>query len=308
MSKLRYFCQAFILLVLTVIPLFLFATASVATVCQTGTQAEGLISGKSVTGQFGNTTQNCILDTSALYANYKVKTFEDLKFTYFSQVKPSSVIEKIDIPNDADESALRFDGNKDFVVNIGGKLRIREPIGGNKTAIIFVKDRLDIESNLVYGNGTSGLVFIVKGDIYINESVQRIDAVLVSEGKICTAYNPAADSCTPVDTTPQLVVNGSIISIGKNIVNPIVFGRNLADNKTASAEVINQQAKYLVILKGLFTTSYTNQREVNLSQIPDITAPPPPQPPPPSPPSGTFCNGNPYKINASCLIDALVNF
>lgn len=305
MIKLRYFYSAIILSVLAAIPLVLFTKISVATVCQTGTQAEGLISGKNATN-FGNTAQNCILDTSALYANYKVKTFEDLKFTYFSQVKPSSTIEKIDITGDSDESVLRFDGNKDFVVNIGGKLRIKEPVGGNKTAVIFVNDRLDIESSLVYGNGTSGLVFIVKGDIYINKSVQRIDAVLVSEGKICTAYDSAIDSCTPVGVTPQLVVNGSIISIGKNVVNPIVFGRNLADNSVASAEVINQQAKYLIILKGLFTTSYTNQREVNLTQIPNIIAPPPPQPPPPSPPPGTFCNGNPFKINAGCLIDALL--
>lgn len=282
--------------------------AQVTTNCTSGGQAEGLISGKNVAGKFGNTSEICILDPLSSYANFKVDSYDSLYAKFFTKVNPSSSVQKLTF-GDIDQDSLRFDGNTSYLVS-AGNVRIRNTgsnIGGSNTAVIFVNGNLEIEKNITYGTGTTGLIFVVKGNTYIHQNVTEINAVIVGQGIICTAYVSAAGNCAPSDTTPQLVINGSLISLNQNPLDttPITFGRKSADTATP-AEIINQQAKYLVILKGLFTNNYTLQREINLAQVPTITPPPPPPQPPASPtptPPPNDCSDNPLSIkNTICVI------
>lgn len=153
--------------------------------------------------------------------------------------------------------------NSDHVYHINGNLTIGNNIPGNKTGVIFVDGNLIINPSskkLTDGGANSGLVFVVKGDVNIDKDVTRIDAVIISEGTICTAYD--GTSCLDGNTTtPQLTINGSLISL--NGANPIKFGRSLGtDDDTTPAEKIVHQVKYLVILRDLLSDTYQKWSEI----------------------------------------------
>lgn len=285
------------------------AEAQVTTSCGVGGQAEGLISGQQISGKFGNANSVCILDSLSSYANYKVDTFDSLYNKFFTKVNASSSVQKLTLGN-IDQNSLRFDGNTSFLVS-AGNVRIRadtpENISGSNTAIVFVNGYLEIEKNIIYGTGTTGLIFVVKGTTYIHQSVTEINAVIVGEGRICTAYVAGVDTCLPTDVTPQLTIYGSLISLDQNPAHtrPILFGR-VSEDVNVPAEIINQQAKYLVILKGLFTNNYTLQREINLAQVPNFTPPPPPPPPTPPPgPGNCLANAGVLQVITTCLLNQL---
>lgn len=139
----------------------------------------------------------------------------------------------------------------DLTVPVGSSITV------DKTGIIFTDGNLTINTNLTYTNENAGLVFIAQGDIIINPSVTRIDAVLIASGHIYTAGANCSHN-TPV-TASQLIINGSLISLTSN--NNIEFCRNLSNNNNP-AEVINQQPKYLVILKDLFADTLQKWSEI----------------------------------------------
>lgn len=142
---------------------------------------------------------------------------------------------------------------------ITGDLIINSNITVNETGIIFVGGNLTITTNLTHTGSNAGLVFIVKGDVVISPLVTRIDAVIMSSGRIYDAGSGCSHSL-PVSAS-QLVINGSLISLDNN--NKIEFCRSLgANNTTTPAEKINQQPKYLVILRDLYSDTLQKWSEI----------------------------------------------
>ncbi|MDD5416057.1 MAG: PA14 domain-containing protein [Candidatus Daviesbacteria bacterium] len=148
----------------------------------------------------------------------------------------------------------------DKLYHITGDLTVESNMTVGKTGIIFIDGNLSINTNLTHTSSNAGLVLAVKGDVTVNPSVTRIDAVIISSGKIYTAGS-GCNHGSPV-TANQLVINGSLISLDSN--KNIEFCRTLGSNNntTKPAELINNQPKYLVILRNLFSQTYQKWEEI----------------------------------------------
>lgn len=236
----------------------------------------GLISTPDV-NNFGNSSGVCVAGNKASFAPYKLPTYADLKSLYFDQSK---------LPNSGtNQQRYTLSGNqtggidltsrdKVYYIN-GGNLTITSSshITGNQTGIVFVDGNLIIGpisgNRLNYGNNNTGVVFVVRGNTYIDQSIAQIDAVIISQGIIYTASNNSTTPITTCDTSSTdvndaLTVNGSLISLNQADAVPIKFCRNLVDNSCAdcAAEKIIQQPKYLVILRDLFADILQKWSEV----------------------------------------------
>ncbi len=214
---------------------------------------EGLISTPNISTGFGNPTGTCIVDPNkAPFAPFKIPGYDDLKSIYFNQSKATKVT-----LNGDQTGSIDLTGTNDKLYHITGNLTLDNPsdITGNQSGIIFVDDKLSIGpisgNKLNYGNNNSGLVFVVKGDVIIDKSVTQIDAVIISAGKIYTAGSGCSHT-SPIAAT-QLVVNGSLVSLSQD--NNIEFCRALTNN-SQPAEQINNQPKYLVILRNLYANTF----------------------------------------------------
>lgn len=235
---------------------------------------EGLISASSITRnandpiKFSQEKGICVVDDErASFVSYKIPTYDSLKAQYFdnSTLPPA---QKITLTGDQTQTGpitpinLSI-ANTNKVHHITGNLTINPNvnISVNSTGVIFVDGDLTINTNLTH-SGNVGLVFVVKGNIIVAPSVIRIDAVLISSGIIRTA---GATCSTSAVTASQLVINGSLISIYRDSQQPgqplIKFCRKLADNAQA-AEQINQQPKYLVILKDIVADTLQTWSEI----------------------------------------------
>lgn len=171
----------------------------------------------------------------------------------------------------------------DRIHSLDGNLEISGNNPGTGSGVVFVDGDLYFIGDYCYGAanclpetppaGLVGAVFVVSGDIHIAPNVKRIDAVLISEGYIYTAANPA-ETCDTNQKTEEspgvpiqpLTINGSLISVKKppNIDNPeayIKFCRTLANNNQA-AEKINHQPKYAVILRYLLSDTQERWSEI----------------------------------------------
>lgn len=252
----------------------------------------GLIStSKTTNTSVSSDTSPCVAGPKAAFAPYKIPTYDDLKSLYFDQAKTSSDLVKKPLTGDAIHSDIRLDSpsdcnNQNYLYHIRktdssstyGNLTISGNISCTQTGIIFVDGNLIVgpmtENQFTYGSANSGVVFIVKGNVYIHPSVIRVDAVIISSGTIYTAAQ-SDSTCTSSSVSTytsgsstfpvsQLVINGSLISLNPDASSPkIKFCRNLgADNTTLAAEVINQQPKYLVILRDLLSDTYQKWSEI----------------------------------------------
>lgn len=192
----------------------------------------------------------CIVSSQTPFVPYKIPTYADLKSIFYDQSKSTA---KVSMPLAFLPSIFRTDG----IYVTSGDLTINSFSSGEGTQIVFVEGDLTFSNNYTYGPGT---VFVVKGSVNINQAVTQINAVIISSGTICTAYDSVNSVCPSSNVnTSQLVINGSLISLDPT--KPIQFKRALSDNTTA-AEVINHQPKYLVILRNLFSQTYQKWSEV----------------------------------------------
>ena len=229
----------------------------------------GLISAPNIEPNFGNPEGRCVVDPKAAFAPYEIDPYEDLKSKYYTQAKSSALVNKVDpikTPFTLGDfnSAMTAQGDALFLVQ--GDLTIDASnfptTLPNKSAVIFVEENLSITKDITFGENNTGLVFVVKGDVIINPSVTLINAVIISSGTIYTAgANCATSSVTEVSPgTPisPLTINGSLVSI-----NPgkIIFCRAL-NNNNSPAEIINQQSKYLVILRNLYSDNPAKWSEI----------------------------------------------
>jgi len=276
-------------------------TASCPTSTGTATNViNGLITGGSISS-FTSDTGNCISATTAKIATYKLPSYADLKSIFFTQLKTIPGVSG-KYPSDSSQPAVTESNfvtytanlnNVDSTILVTGDLHLTAPsqINGTHSGVIFVDGSLYIgypsdtfsggatnNGQVIYGaNGVSGLVFVVRDNIFIDKSITRVDAVLISGGQICTAYdsnNPSTicplNSSTTSYITPMnnfpLIINGALISLTTNPTQNIKFSRSMYDN-TQPAEQIFTQPKYLVVLKNLFTQSFLVQTNVAASSI-----------------------------------------
>lgn len=166
----------------------------------------------------------------------------------------------------------------DHIYNFTNDVSITNPsqINGNQTGVIFIKGNLTIgpipgSNKLTHGNNNSGLVFIVKGNVNIHQSVEEIHAVIIAEGIICTAYDdstscPTSNVSTITGTNnpiKQLIINGSLISLNQSDTIPIKFMRSRGVlDASEPAEKIVYQPKYLVILRNLVSDTFQKWSEI----------------------------------------------
>ncbi len=216
--------------------------------------AEGLVTGES----FGSTPQTdgpCLegAQTNILLeqAKIRVDNYATLRSIFYEQSKATrgQTISSGNLPT--------LEGEKIYSSELDSNVTLTGGPGSSPSssvAVIFIDGSLTISGNIIFrtNDPNSGIVFVVKDEINIDPSVTQIDGVLISSGKICTAYdgNPCNPASDYVISSP-LTINGSLISL--NPEEPIQFKRTLVDNSSEAAEKIYSQPKYLVILKGLFS-------------------------------------------------------
>ncbi len=239
-------------------------------------RAEGLISAKGFTsGTFDTKSGACVFGNQAAYAFYQLPSYRSMKGQYYDRAKTTGSIVKekpitltaTQIPRLNQTKAHLFHFENDLA--IGGDLSTN--LAGTDTAIVFVDEDLTIgpitsptAGQLTYGTGTTGLVFIVGGKVLIHPTVTRIDAVIIAFGNICTAASnpgdcPPPSGSPPYTDTNQLIVKGSLIALNRN--QPILFQRNLTDNRSA-AERIEQQPKFIAILKDVLSNTLEIRTEL----------------------------------------------
>lgn len=193
----------------------------------------------------------CIVSSQTPFVPYKIPTYADLKSLYYDQSKSTA---KKTTPITSLPASFTVDG----IYVTSGDLTINSSPTGGGTQIVFVEGNLIFSDNYTYGSRSSGTVFVVKGNVNINQSVKQIDAVIISSGTICTAYNGISCPTSNVIAS-QLTINGSLVSLDST--KPIQFKRNLTDN-TQAAEVINHQPKYLVLLRNIFSLTLQKWSEI----------------------------------------------
>ncbi len=273
-------------------------------------RAEGLITSPSVVGGsiFYNDINTCVINTpQAAFVPFKVPTYSDLRNKFYEKVKdtsstPVKVPTSIQLPlgssHNLQEVTISASETRDVVVHItkdftnSGNLLVDGPITITNagSVLVFVDGDMSIKSNVTYGNKDRGIVFVVKGNINIGLAVTRIDAALISEGTVCTAYDFTGGNFTgacilprtnPIITQP-LVINGNLISINPNTgaggpTANIKFSRWAVDPSGGTnippAETVKQQGKYLSVLNNLFTqtlsiTTEDTSYSINLDAIP----------------------------------------
>ncbi|MBI3486447.1 hypothetical protein HY025_05935 [Candidatus Daviesbacteria bacterium] len=272
--KLRLFLLLLILIILPFISLgFSGKVISATTSCSISGQAkiDGLVSTPNLTNDISTTTGACVVNDQAAGVQLdqakiiQADTYDDLKSIFYTKSKyPNKFL-----------GALPGSFTTDGLYSIGSLTvsTSNYPFTGYGTEVIFIDNNLTIDKNIVYpttSGKTGGLVFVVKGNVSINDaSVTEIDAVLIAQGvdpannptpsvnpySICSSYELdafGAISCPPYPAFPilptqALKINGSLISLGSQNPSPIRLRRTLTDNSTA-AEQITAQPKYLSLL------------------------------------------------------------
>lgn len=229
-------------------------------------RAEGLISSEGIIGKFDNPSGACVIDPKGGYAKFELpESYKALKRSYYEKAKASSTVEinepvvpPVTLTVDLTRKNGIYNTTGDFTYD-GTNIR-----RGTTTGVVFIDGNLTFTQDLTYNRNNAGIVFVIGGDVLIHKNVHGIDAVIISFGTICTNYDNTSSSCTGVDqnTSPDsvpLTVNGSLISLSES--KPIVFGRIRVSNNEP-AEIINQQPKYLVILRDLFSSSLEIRTEL----------------------------------------------
>lgn len=239
---------------------FLPTTSAVSTPCvpqSPNPRAEGLISTPTISDNFSNSTGICVVDsTKAPLAPFKIPTYDDLKSIYYDQVTDPAKKKTGDIGNVLNSDSILDNNKVHFAAN---QLDINTPLTYSKTAVIFVNSWLSINQNVITSgvNPNAGIVFVVQGDVNVSSTVTQVDAVIISQGQICTAGSGACATTT----TSQLLINGSLVSLGNDSTKNIKLNRNLTDN-SQPAEKIVWQPKYLVILRDVFSETYQKWSEI----------------------------------------------
>ncbi len=214
----------------------------------------GLISTPDVgsNSNFGNSAAICVIGNQAAFVPFKIPVYNDIKSIYYTQSKAPKPAPN---PNTTTTLGAVADGSVYNYTNAGVSVGAYSYTG---TAVVFIDGSLSINGDITTGTTNKGLVLVVGGDINIASTVIQINAVLISGGYIYT--KGAGCSLTPAPgADSRLIINGSLISL--DFTKPISFCRRLADNSQA-AELINNEPKYPVILRNLFSDTLQKWSEI----------------------------------------------
>lgn len=188
-----------------------------------------------------------------------IPTYDDLKSIYFDQSKSAT---KSTITN-LNSGALTTGGNL-FYYNGGLEITSKLEVP-NKAVVVFINGNLTLNPNgagneeiVTVGSNSSGIVFIVKGDIRVGKNVSKIDAFMITEGVFCSSWDKDESKCSKSDGK-QLVINGSVIAINPN--NPPSFMRTNGVNASPSEKII-YQPKYIPLMSSVMAKNETYWSEV----------------------------------------------
>lgn len=199
----------------------------------------GLVSTPQLFGKFNSDIDQCVIDLDkAAVAVFEIPTYEKLKDKFYARSKS---------PHKR-PPGQGFSGTGLYLLTTDQNFT---NLTVNDTIVAFIDGNLTISNNITYGSNTAGLVLVVRGDINIGPNVTQMDAVIISDGTICTYFNgscPVASVQLP--TSSRLVVNGSLVSLNRS--SPIRLARSLNNNNIPAEQVIFQ-ARYLATLQNLFS-------------------------------------------------------
>jgi hypothetical protein len=225
----------------------------------------GLVSAPTSGSTIYKDTPQCVVDTSqATVSTQAIPDFLGMKAVYYDQAKASSNLIKTDLSSGTLQSKLTANKNKNILISTTGNLTVGtlnfDAYPDTTVAVVFVDGDILINQDIIQKSATQGIVFIASGDINIDQSVARVDAVLITFGRYCSFWDATrvgAECGEPsvlLPTLKALTINGSIISLTQNSLKAPKFVRNIGGVKNTStpAEVVNYQPKYLAILKEVF--------------------------------------------------------
>lgn len=118
---------------------------------------------------------------------------------------------------------------------------------GNNKQIYFINGNLTIDSNVDVSN-SSAVMFIVSGNVRIDKNVTSIEAAIVADGNMQTAYNLSEG-----EPSATLVLNG-VFSANKFEFQRTLQGTN---NSTDPSEEFHYEPRFLVDLKQYFDGGYS---------------------------------------------------
>lgn len=283
------------------------ATSLCGSISEGPPKATGLVSAPKLSRNFATYGGACIVDSSI---NVSLDTYPSsflaLKSLYYERAKQTNAvtIHPAEQPGDKTLSNLSMPPGTQHLYYIQGNLAISSKISGTESGLVFVDGDVNIGpysgNQLSCNDDNFGLVFIVKGNVYIHKDVTQVDGVFMSEGTICTASYIQSDGTRICPSNyiiaPQLIINGSLVSL--NPANKIQFRRTLVDNNLP-AEVINHQVKYLVLMRNLMFETPQLWSEIDASVPIPPAAPHVPAAPPPT--STSACD------DSKCHLDVYAN-
>lgn len=251
------------------VSLFIFPNPNsfAQTTCGTGTTSirteNGLVSVVGTSTQVSNISTNdkCIASNRALIPAFGIPTYDEVKSIFYDQVKTSTKIDKhLSTIGDKTHQDINLDNSsqKDHLYWVQGNLTISGNMNGNALGIIFVDGNLNIQANVLQPPPKTGLVFIVKGDINISETVTTIEAVLVNYKDLCSAYNFSTNSCPNSIEASKLTIQGSVLFLNPDTSTypKFVRARNSTSNSEPAEELI-YEPKYLAILRNVMSRNLT---------------------------------------------------
>lgn len=238
--------------------------------CGTGTTKAigGLVSAFSIDPNFGSS--GCVSGSLSYIpvnqARIVVSDYQALYNKYYAR-SADLAIPKITISGIV-SSPIVGQGTNNSLIYSNGDLTLQGTVLqgplNSKVMVFFVNGNLNIQTDITEArnNQNGGVVFVVKGNVNINVNVREINAVIISGGVICSACDvnstDVSNDIAPF-TDPQLIINGSLIALDptKNINFTREYNTNIEP-----AEIINAQAKYLVILDDIFGERVKIYREI----------------------------------------------
>lgn len=225
--------------------------------CGSGSpKADGLVSAFRIDPNFRSNTGCVTGSLSYIPLNQARIVISDYQALFNKYYARNASVPKISLSGTI--SSLPVLGNGSNLLYSNGDLTLQGAVLADtlssKVLVFFVNGKLNIQTNITQSklNKDGGVVFVVKGNVNIAVNVSEINAVIISGGVICSACDENSvdrgNNIAPF-TDPQLFINGSLIALDPK--QQIIFTREYGTNQEA-AEMIQAQAKYLVILKDIF--------------------------------------------------------
>lgn len=212
-----------------------------------------------------STQGKCVTGNRAVIPQFGIPTYSEMLSIFYDQLKttPNKFYKNTpSLTGNFTQTSLSGVGSEPQLFHIkksspsatDGNLLINGNLPQNKLRVIFVDGNLEIGSNINEPPPKTGTFFIVQGEIKIDPSVTRIEAILLNYGEFCSAYNFPLNFCPSSQDAQPLVIQGSVLYLNPTPNSTPKFIRNnTSGNNATAAEQINYEPKYLVLLKDIIS-------------------------------------------------------